>query len=705
MSEIEGGEGRRRRLLPLLTSGHGGRSAMTCKYRCGDACSHPAPNASDNEYFGDMVSTAMSRRGLLRTGAAAAVVVGAGSTSALTTAAPAAARPSGPKPPSQLRPTPPEYGRPVGFTPVGDNGLDSVVVPNGYDWSVTIAWGDPVEDGAPEFDFDNQSVDAQLRQFGYNADFVAVLPLDRNFDRAVLWVNHEYTNDELMFRGWPGPEAADPELLRISMAAHGGSVVELERVGDTGEWKPATRGRRRYNRRVHTNTEFRLTGAAAGSEHVRTGADPDGTTVLGTLNNCAGGVTPWGTILSGEENFHQYFGATADVTDSATVERYNRYGIRTSAGTGRGWERADERFDVANEPNEPNRFGWVVEVDPYDPDSTPRKHTALGRFKHEGANVNIAADGRAVAYMGDDERFDYVYKFVSRKKYRDGNSKRDREHNMTLLEDGDLYVAKFTGNSPEFPGNPPADGLFDGTGEWLPLVKDGESMVDGMTVDEVLVFTRLAADKLGPTKMDRPEDVEPHPVTGTVYIALTNNNRRTPGQIDEPNPRPDNKFGHVMGIDEDGADAAATSFTWHIVLLAGDPENPDTYYGGFDKSQVSQISCPDNVAFDPAGRLWLATDGMSGSLGPNDGMFVMPVEGEDTGHLRRFLSVPVGAECCGPFITPDGRTALMAVQHPGDGDGASPDSPLSTFPYGGQPRPSVVTVWRTVPDEDGYIGD
>ncbi|WP_298322921.1 PhoX family phosphatase [Haloactinopolyspora sp.] len=706
MSDFDGGQQGRRRLLPILGGTHGGRSAMTCKYRCANACFHEAPNTSDNEYFGDMVDTAMSRRGLLRTGAAAVVVAGTGAASSVgaVAAAPAAPQVSRAKPPSSIKPEPPEYGRPVSFTAVGDNMLDAVVVPNGYDWSVTISWGDPVEPGAPEFDFDNQTAEAQQRQFGYNCDYVAVLPLDRNFDRALLWVNHEYTNEELMFRGWAGPESATEEQLRIAMAAHGGSILEIERVGDTGEWR-RTRRPRRHNRRIHTGTEFHLTGPVAGSDLVRTTADPDGTTVYGMLNNCAGGLTPWGTILSGEENVHQYFGASADITDEERARRYSRYGLRTEAGTERGWERVDERFDLATEPNEPNRFGWIVELDPFDPASTPRKRTALGRFKHEGANVFVGADGRVAAYMGDDERFEYVYKFVSAKTYRDGTSRRDREHNMTLLDDGDLYVARFTGNSPEFPDSPPEDGLFDGTGEWLPLVVDGQSQIDGMSVEEVLTFARIAADKAGATKMDRPEDVEPHPVTGTVYMSLTNNTARSPEQVDEANPRPENKFGHVISVDEDNGDVASTTFTWRIVIVAGDPDDPETYYDGFDKSQVSQISCPDNVAFDPSGRLWLATDGMGGTLNANDGMFVMPIEGEDKGHLRRFVSVPIGAECCGPFITPDGRTATVAVQHPGDGDGASPENPLSTFPYGDQPRPSVITIWRTSPTGGPYIGD
>ena len=714
MPDHDDGPGRRR-LLPLLDAGRGGRSAMTCRYRCADACAHEPPNTSDNAYFGDVVEAAVSRRGLLRGGAAAAaVVVGSGAASTLasgTLAAAAEDSARATRPPSQPRPDHPggpEYGRPVGFRPVGDNTIDAVVVPNGYDWSVTIAWGEPVLRGAPEFDFDRQTAAAQRAQFGYNCDFVAVYPLDRRFDRALLWVNHEYTNEELMFRGWTGAAGATVEQLRIAMAAHGGSIVEIERQGDTGEWRPAGGGRR-YNRRIHAGTRFRVTGPAAGSPLLRTSADPAGTTVLGMLNNCAGGTTPWGTVLTGEENVNQYFGASAAVTDPVVAARYARYGIRTTAGTERAWERADPRFDVAREPNEPNRFGWVCQIDPYDPRSTPQKLTALGRMKHEGATTALTADGRVAVYMGDDERFEYVYKFVSSGRFRPGKGDRDRRHNLALLEDGDLYVARFTGDSPpaeiDGSGRLPSDGLFDGTGQWLPLVVGGESAIDGMSVEEVLVLTRLAADRAGATKMDRPEDVEPHPVTGTVFMALTNNDRRTPAQADEANPRATNRWGHVLALDEDGGDAAALSFTWSLVLVAGDPDDPSTYYAGFDKSQVSMISCPDNVAFDPSGRLWLATDGMPASVGVNDGMFVLPLEGDDAGHLRRFASVPVGAECCGPCITPDGRTALIAVQHPGEEDDATPDNPASTFPYGDQPRPSVVTVWRTSPTGGPFIGD
>ena len=701
MSELND-EPVRRRLLPLLSSGFaatGGRSRMTCRYRCADACFHPVPNRSDNPYFGDVVEEGMSRRGLLKASAAAAFVVGAAPALAPAAAAAAPTARSGGGSGGAVA-----EGSALTFPTVEVNTVDTVIVPNGYDWSVLVVWGDPILPGAPAFDFDAQSEDAQERQFGYNNDFLALLPMRGNPDRALLWANHEYTNEELMFRGWTGAQEATAEQLRIAMAAHGGSIVEVERVGDTGEWRQTKPGR--YNRRITARTPMEFTGPAVGSPHLRTSVS-SGRHVRGTLNNCAGGVTPWGTILSGEENFNGYFdvAGTADgfpdysgfTEEQAT--RFARYGVGSAAGTSfyRGWSRVEDRFDLAKEPNEPNRFGWVVQVDPWNRDSMPQKLTALGRMKHEGATTRFTADGRVAVYMGDDERFEYTYKFISRRRFRNGSSAAARAWNMRLLDEGDLYVAQYTGDSPDLgtDGMLPADGKFDGTGRWLPLVVDGKSMVEGMSVDEVLVFTRIAADLAGATKMDRPEDFEPNPVTGKIYVALTNNTKRTVEQVDEANPRFENKHGHIIEITERGNDSGSTTFRWEIFLMAGDPEDPTTYFAGADKSKVSPISAPDNVAFDPAGNLWITTDG--NALGFNDGLFATPVRGEERGVVRQFMSTPDGAECTGPVITDDARTVLVAVQHPGEGDGASPDNPISTFPYGGQPRPTVVSVWRKAP--------
>jgi secreted PhoX family phosphatase len=743
----------RRRLLPLLTTRHGSRSHLTCHYRCGNACDAPVPNETDNPYFADVASSAVSRRGVLKGAGAGALLVGLGGP--LATAAPAAAAPL------PVTPAAGPAGAGAGataagaltFTPVPPNVLDELVTAPGYAYGVVMRWGDPVTRGAPAFDIDRQTPQAQAQQFGYNCDYVGFLPLGGGRDRdrrALLVVNHEYTDEQLMF---PGVESQDSpttaEQKRIAMAAHGISVVELLRIGRTGQWRQSPR--RAYNRRITATTPMRLTGPAAGSEHVRTSADPSGTTVLGTLNNCAGGMTPWGTTLHGEENFNQYFGTSTPLQEDPEEPRLARYGISTKALPARRWDEVDPRFDLSREPNEANRFGWVVELDPYDPESVPRKRTALGRFKHEGATVRIAEDGRVVAYSGDDERFDYVYKFVSKGVYDPADGKAARAHNMTLLDEGDLYVARFTGDSPpeeiDGTGTLPSDEQFDGTGRWIPLVEDGQSMIAGKSVAWVLTFTRLAADRLGkqldadgdfpdpakpvvtapalvPTRMDRPEDIQTNPVNGRVYAAMTNNTRRTEGP-DEANPltrswaygvdeaglgtyapRAGNRNGHVIEwIETDGV--AGRDFYWRIFLIAGDPDKPETYFAGYDKSRVSPISCPDNLEFDPAGNLWISTDGNALSIvneregtvgGSNDGLFAVPTAGAERGHLKQFLTVPVGAECSGPQITPDGRSVFVSAQHPGETDGSTLASPSSTWPDRRRqrpfPRPSVAVVYR-----------
>ncbi|WP_308282856.1 PhoX family protein [Pseudonocardia nigra] len=684
--------------LPLLTADiTPGRQGLTCRYRCGNACAHEAPNLSDNEYFGDVLARSLSRRGVLRAGAVLTVAAGAG-TALAGTAAASTTSSSVPAAAGVRLP------RGLDYEPVPVNTADAVVVPPGYESNVVIRWGDPVVPGAPEFDFENQTAEAQAGQFGYNNDFCGLVPLrdgsgSRGGERYLMFNNHEYTIEPLMFRGYDEENPTD-EQIRIGVEAHGLSVLVVERDRNSGRMTAVLN--EKYNRRYTGTAEFVLDGPAAGSDLLKTSADSSGTVVLGTLNNCAGGVTPWGTFLSGEENFNQYFANAAAVTDATAAERVQRYGI-TEEASGRKWERLDPRFDLAQEPNEPNRFGWIVEVDPYDPKAPPMKHTALGRFKHEGATIQLAHDGRAVAYMGDDERFDYVYKFVSDEKMMRGESRRAREHNRTLLTKGTLYVAKFTGDSPaaeiDGTGTLPADGAFDGSGEWIPLARGDESFVEGMTAAEVYVFTRLAGDKVGATKMDRPEDVEPNPKTGHVYLALTNNTDRGKADADrtapadEANPRVENKHGHVIELIETKGDHTGTTFGWSILLVCGDPDDPSTYFGGYDKSQVSPITSPDNVAFDSHGNLWVATDSGQ-ALGINDGLYGVSLDGPTRGRTTLFASVPVGAECCGPVVTDE--FVLISPQHPGDLDDASPESPASNWPDGPgtQPRPSVVNIWK-----------
>lgn len=648
---------------------------MTCHFKCDDACSKPVPNETAHGYFGDIVAAGASRRAVLKGSGVIAAVVGLGTLAGVQSAA--AAPGSTPAAAAALGGS----TSPFGFTAIAPQpaSTDRVVVPDGFEWSTIIAWGDPILPGTPEFDFENQTAAAQAGQFGYNNDYTTIIRSGSQ-NSAHLVCNHEYTNDELMFRGYTGAAALTPEQIRITMAAHGMSVVELERASASSPWSYVKGAPQ--NRRITATSAFSVDGPAAGHPLLRTSTDPSGRTVLGTIGNCAGGETLWGTVLSGEENFQGYFNATAIPADQDAA--YRRYGI---TGRGRGWERVDRRFDTAAEPNEVNRFGYIVELDPSDPTSTPVKHTALGRLKHEGANVTIAPDGRVVAYTGDDERFDYLYKFVSHGRFRPGSSAKARSHNLTLLSSGDLYVAKFTGDGFE-------DGVSDGSGQWLPLVVDNESKVAGFTVEEVLIWTRLAADKVGPTKMDRPEDVETNPVNGRTYVACTNNTSRQPSQIDEANPRANNKHGHIIELTPTAGDDTTTTFTWKIVLVAGDPTDPTTYFNGYDRSEVSPISCPDNVAFDRDGNLWIATDG--NALGACDGLFLMPLSGPHTGHLQQFLSVPAYAECCGPLVTWDQRTVIAAVQHPGETTGASPEAPQSLFPYlgDGQPRPAVIQIHR-----------
>jgi uncharacterized protein len=472
-----------------------------------------------------------------------------------------------------------------GFTSLTLQKGEEPVVPEGYTVVPFLRWGDPLFADSPAFDPAAQSAAAQARQVGYNCDFVGwiSLPLGSNAsDNGLLVVNHEYTNPELMFAGYytanpkydPNDEdseefLANPtqEIVDTELEAHGLSVVEVKR-GDDGQW--AVELDSQYNRRITATTPTVLTGPVAGHALVKTTADPTGTEVLGTLNNCAGGTTPWGTVVSGEENFNQYFANLSAVAkDDPIYAAHDRYGLGEGPSE-RLWENFHDRFDLAKEPNEPFRFGWGIEIDPFDPTSTPKKRTALGRNKHEGHTSVVSPSGNVVIYSGDDERFEYAYKFVTAGTYDETN----REANLDLLDEGTLYVAKFND---------------DGTGEWLPLVQ-GEGDLDAAagfaTQADVLINPRAAADVLGATKMDRPEDFETNPVTGKVYLVCTNNSNRgvedNPG-TDAANPRVENFGGHIIEITEEGNDQSATTFSWEMFLVAGDPEDESTYFAGFPK--------------------------------------------------------------------------------------------------------------------------
>ncbi len=676
------------------------RTSMTCTYKCGNACFGECGNKSDNAYFGDL----MSRRSALKAGGLTVLSVGG----AAALASPAAAQSSWGSSSSSLGSSNDDVkivsAQGMQFTPVEPNTRDEVVVPEGYEQSVLIAWGDPVIEGAPEFDVNNQTAEAAAQQFGFNNDFAGLFEHPNDPNRLVYVASHEYTTEPHMH---PGYDAENPteEQVKIGWAAHGQTILEVSKVTGTGELK---REFGPLNRRITATTPMTFSGPAAGSDLLKTSQDQTGRRVLGTLNNCAGGVTPWGTYLSGEENINQYFSHSANLTGRAK-EDAERIGAPTGESE-RKWERFDDRFDMSKEPNEFLRFGYIVEIDPFDPSSTPIKHTALGRFKHEAGNVHVTDDGTVVIYSGDDERFEYIYKFVSSRKVKEG----DKAHNMGILAEGTLYVATLEGNSPqsEIDGSAtlPNDGAFDGTGVWHPLVTvhtDGsaQSHVEGFSPEEVCVYTRLAADTVGATKMDRPEDFEASPVTGKVYVALTNNSyrgatganaNRSKEDVREWAPVKENKNGLVMEIDDDHA---GTEFTWNLLLVCGDPDEAYTYFGGFEKSKVSPISCPDNLAFDTYGNLWISTDG--NALGTNDGLYAVTVEGPNRGELKCFLTVPQTAETCGPIVTDE--RVMVNVQHPGETDEATVANPSSHWPDGGNsnPRPAVVVTWKA---DGGKIG-
>jgi uncharacterized protein len=653
------------------------------------------------EYIEDVMRERVRRRDFLRGAASAGIVA---------TLAPAMLSPS------KAFAAAPVGGARLQFTPITASTLDQVVVPTGYTADVLIRWGDPLTPAAPAFDFNNQTPASQAQQFGFNNDFIGnfVLPpqvksavaaagnlpadtsewlqaryahFSHKGGRSLLVVNHEYTSGTEMFAGYDSSAPTETQVL-VEIEAHGCSVIETTGTHD---------GSRRFvkdsafNRRVTGTTGIAIGGPLRGDPRLQTSYSPDGKWVKGMFNNCSGGKTPWGTVLTCEENFDQYFANFDALPTDGDAYRNSARIPANSGASSRKWETYVERFDLAKEPNEYARFGYVVEIDPYDPTFRPIKRTALGRFKHEAANPAIGKNGKVAVYSGDDSRFEYLYKFVTASKFDPKN----RAHNLTLLNYGTLYVAKFNA---------------DGSGEWLPLTPANPALA-GWSLNDILLNTRGAGDLVGATKMDRPEDVDVNPISGKVYMALTNNTKRTTVANDAgevaANPRAPNPYGHILEMREDGDDAAALTFTWDIFILCGDPKNPahGTFFADFDQSQVSPIATPDNLAFDDDGNLWIATDGMInapeftdttlgvGTTGKNvnDGVFAVPTEGADRGWLRQFLSGIPGGEICGPEFSGDNKHFYCGIQHPGEDSGLP--NPVSAWPDGNNPpKPSVVVV-------------
>lgn len=567
----------------------------------------------------------------------------------------------------------------LGFAGVPTSSADEVVVPAGYVAQVIARWGEPVgvPGAMPAWRPDaSDDAAAQALQLGMHHDGMHYFPLGGDRPHGLLAINHEYVDEGLLFpdgkAGWSAAKVAKAQ------AAHGIAVVEVEWV--PGGWRLVRPSR--YARRLTAATPFEVRGPAAGHPLMRTAADPAGTRVLGTLNNCGAGLTPWGTYLSGEENWAGYF----DGGDAITPDQ-RRWGLRARGWS--DWAAHDERFDAARHPNEFHRFGWVVEVDPTDPDSVPVKRTALGRAAHEGAWVALTADGRAVVYSGEDARFEYIYKFVSRDRMVPGGAKA----NATLLDHGTLHVARFDA---------------DGRGRWLPLVHGQGPLTAAQGFADagaVAIRTRQAADLLGATPMDRPEWLAIDRDARTVYCSLTNNSQRgaagKPG-VDAANPRANNAMGHIVRWTEDG-DFDARTFSWNHLLLAGDPDNARAEARGTIRGDA--FACPDGLAFDPRGLLWISTDvgqsamhrGEFAGLGNNQLLACDVASGE----VRRFLTGPRGCEIAGVTFTLDARTMFVNIQHPGESPAGDndPADPMrhSRWPDGQaatRPRSATLAVWR-----------
>lgn len=608
-----------------------------------------------------IVQARLSRRGLLRSGATAAAVGFLGAVAG----APAAAAPRSPL---------------LGFRPVPASESDAVTVPPGYTARVLVPWGTPLRRGGPRWRPDGSNTAAeQALQVGTNHDGMHFFPLERGpggSRRGLLVVNHEYTDPVLLYADGGRPVTA--ETVDKGLAALGVTVIAV--AERDGCWEPVDSP---LNRRITGTTPMTYSGPV-GPRHPRLqGKTPP----RGTLNNCSSGVTPWGTYLACEENFNIYFG-TEDESWRPSAEE-QRYGI-SATGAGYSWHTAAPRFDLARNPHEPSRFGWVVEIDPFSPAATPVKRTALGRFKHEGATVTEAA-GRIVVYSGDDQDGDYLYKYVSAGPWR-----RIRAAGRSPLDEGTLYVARFDD---------------DGTGRWLPLTHGHGPLTraNGWADQaEVMFRTRQAADALGATPLDRPEWVAVHPRDRSVYASLSNGS----GWEGAVTPRRPNYYGHILRWREKRGDNTATRFTWDIFMLAGDPlYDPQATVAAEDV-----FGSPDGLWFDPDGRLWIQTDVSNYTLNDPDwgqdriGNNAMLAADPATGELRRFLVGPRGCEITGATMTPDGRTMFVNVQHPGEftprwGE-PTPQDPRAVsnwpdFDPDGRPRSATLAIQRT---DGGRIG-
>lgn len=560
------------------------------------------------------------------------------------------------------------------FKPVAANSLDTVTIPEGFNWHVVCKWGEPLWSDAIPFDHTTRGSGAsQERAMGDNNDGMHLFAQD---GRMVLAVNNEYVNRRIIYANRDSKKPENADDVRKAKAGHGITIAEMQ--FKDGRWSIIKNAS--LNRRITADSPMHLSGPAAGHDLLKTAADPTGTKSLGTWNNCANGHTPWGTYLTCEENFNGYFSSSDEAVQPTSEMK--RYGIGQK-DWGYGWGKFDDRFDFAKTPNECNRAGYVVEIDPFDPSSTPKKRTALGRFKHENAELVIADNGHVVVYMGDDERGEFLYRFVSRDKYsKTGN-------NTDLLDHGTLYVAQFD------------DKL---KGRWLALTPETTGMASQA---EICVHTRQAASKVGATTMDRPEWVAAHPKRAEVYCSLTNNKNRgrkpnrggdaTP--VGGPNPRAKNKYGQIVRWRPTNDDHTADTFEWDLFVVAGNPVvHDDDRKGSANVTPQNMFNSPDGLAFDNTGNLWIMTDGKYSNKGDFAGMGnnQLLIGNPDSGEIRRFMVGPKECEITGLTWSQDRKTVFIGIQHPGEkGD--------SHFPEGGDsaPRSSIIAIAR---DDGGIMG-
>ncbi len=728
--------------------------------RPSDIFNNEDSNTSANADFESVLNLRLSRRNMLRggVGAAGSVLLGG---AALTGCA-------------STGPTSMAAGKPLstlGFTPVAKSMADMVSVPAGYKAEVFYALGDPILAGAAAFKNDGTDTDFDKRA-GDHHDGMEWFSLDANGKpsntysaRGLIAMNHEATTDEKLSSFFIHADGGTSTLPRKAsevdkeLMIHGLSVIEVAAEGGKWGYKPAST----FNRRVTTMTEAVIHGPARGSEHMITTYTTDGINVRGTLNNCGTGKTPWGTYASGEENWFGYFTRNAaDDTKRGSKDKavagLNRYGRRAGAASRHGWESggsSDQYVRWNNSAigasakddyrNEMNTFGYIVELDPYKPTQALRKRTALGRMAHENVTFSKPVVGQpVVGYMGDDSRGEYIYKYVSTALWVASDADADDKLAVgdKYLDKGTLFVAKFKA---------------DGTGEWLELSMTNPIVAYNPDFEfksdaDIAIFTRLAADTVGATKMDRPEWAGVNPRNGEVYITLTNNaNRTLDGEfgVDAANPR---VYKDMMGTKENAGNVnghiirlahgkpADTSFKWDLYLTAAEAGADKGKINLSNLTDANDLSSPDGLVFSQAtGICWIQTDdgaytdvtncmlmaAIPGHVGDGSKktLTYKRSDGSDKAvdtylgkapteaSFKRFLVGPKGAEITGWCETPDGKAMFVNIQHPGENtkmsDVNDPAKFESQWPanagYGTGKRPRSATIVITKLD-GGLVG-